>query len=121
MAIKSMMSARWRDWVTLVLAAWLLISPWAQGYAESQIPAWNAWAIGMIIAALSIWAIVQFTEWHDWGNGVLGLWLVVASWVLGYGQMAVVAWSHVAVGILVIIAAAWELWDESHGGNKAAA
>lgn len=42
MAEKSMVSARWRDWVTLVLAAWLFISPWTQRYVESQAPAWNA-------------------------------------------------------------------------------
>ena len=48
------------------------------------------------------------------------LWLIVAPWVLGYGQITVVAWSHLAIGVLIILAAAWELWDETRRGNKAA-
>lgn len=72
--------------------------------------------MGVIIAAVSIWAIFQFTEWHDWANGVLGLWLVVAPWVLGYGHITVIAWSHLAIGVLIILAAAWELWDETRRG-----
>lgn len=73
----SMMSARWRDWIMLTLAAYLFVSPWLQSYVETKTPAWNAWVIGTAVVAVSIWAIVQFAEWRDWTNGSLGLWLAV--------------------------------------------
>ncbi|MGI9508601.1 MAG: SPW repeat protein [Geminicoccaceae bacterium] len=117
----SMMSVRWRDWITLALAACLFVSPWLQSYVGAKDPAWNAWIIGAAVGAVSIWAIVRFAGWHDWANGILGLWLVVTPWVLGYGQMTSIVWTHVILGLLIIAAAAWELWDEWHPGSKAAA
>jgi SPW repeat len=31
--------------------------------------------------------------------------------VLGFGSLAVAAWNHMIVGLLVLAFAAWELWD----------
>jgi len=42
---------------------------------------------------------------------VLGAWLVIAPWVLGFGSLAAAAWNHVIVGLLVLALAAWELRD----------
>jgi hypothetical protein len=61
--------------------------------------------------AVAVWAIVMFAPWQDWLNGVLGAWLVIAPWVLGFGSLATAAWNHVSVGLLVLAFAAWELWD----------
>ena len=113
---------RWRDWVMLVLAVWLFLSPWILGFAAAlpaaagealsgSPAAWNAWIVGIAIAAVAIWAIVMFAPWQDWVNGVLGAWLVIAPWVLGFGSLATAAWNHVIVGLLVLALAAWELWD----------
>jgi hypothetical protein len=73
--------------------------------------AWNAWVVGVVIAALAIWAIVMFAEWQDWLNGILGVWLVIAPWVLGFSSLAAASWNHVIVGLLVVACAAWERWD----------
>jgi SPW repeat len=80
----------WRDWVMLALGAWLFPSPCILRFAigaptagaeEAPGPttaAWNAWILGVVIAALALWATLKFAEWHDWANGVLGVWLVVS-------------------------------------------
>jgi hypothetical protein len=110
---------RWRDWVMLVLGVWLFLSPWILGFAAAMPAgeamgapvAWNAWIVGIVIAAVAVWAIVMFAPWQDWVNGVLGAWLVIARWVLGFGSLAAAAWNHVIVGLLVLALAAWELWD----------
>lgn len=102
---------RWRDGVMLVLGVWLFLSPWILGFAAALPAAWNAWIVGIVIAAVAAWAIVRFAPWQDWVNGVLGAWLVIAPWVLGFGGLATAAWNHVIVGLLVLAFAAWELWD----------
>ena len=114
---------RWRDWVMLVLGAWLFLSPWILGFAGGApadaagaatgpaVSAWNAWVVGAVIAVLAIWAIAAFAEWLDWLNGILGAWLVIAPWVLGFSSLPAAAWNHVIVGLLVLAFAAWEVWD----------
>ena len=82
-----------------------------QALAGPPAAAWNAWVVGGAVAALAIWAIAMFAEWQDWVTGILGLWVVIAPWVLGFGSFAAAAWNSVIVGLLVLAFAAWELWD----------
>ena len=118
-------SDRWRDWAMLVLAVWLFLSPWIFGFAAAApggeavaagftTAAWNAWILGVVIAVLALWAAFQFAEWHDWANGVLGIWLVVSPWILGFAALTAALWNHVVVGLLIVALAAWELWDVRH-------
>jgi SPW repeat len=81
-----------------------------QALAGPPAAAWNAWVVGAAVAALAIWAIAMFAEWQDWLTGILGLWLVIAPWVLGFGSLAAAAWNSVIVGLLVLAFAVWELW-----------
>ena len=122
MARVAQSTERWRDWVMLVLGAWLFLSPWILGFATGvpvgaeavagpTAAAWNAWIVGVVVAVLAIWAIAMFAEWQDWLNGILGVWLIIAPWVLGFGGLAAAAWNHVIVGLLVLVLAAWELWE----------
>jgi hypothetical protein len=56
-------------------------------------------------------------RWQDWGNAILGLWLVISPWALGFsagaGDAALAAWVlGSAIVVLALIAAymprAWE-------------
>lgn len=126
-------SDRWRDWAMLALAVWLFLSPWILGFTVGTpvegalaaegftVAAWNAWILGVVIAALALWAALRFAEWHDWVNGVLGVWLVVSPWILGFAALTAALWNHVAVGLLIAALAAWELWDvRQHPAKQAA-
>jgi hypothetical protein len=79
--------------------------------------AWNAWIVGVVITALAIWAIVKFADWQDWLTGILGVWLIIAPWVLGFSSLTAAAWNQVIVGLLVVALAAWELWDVRQKGT----
>ncbi len=126
-------SGRWRDWVMLALAVWLFASPWLLGFAGVApaagaaagagftAAAWNAWAVGIVVAALAVWAIAMFAEWQDWLTGILGLWLVIAPWVLGLSSMKPAVWNYVIVGGLIIVLSAWEVWAVRHEGSRATA
>jgi hypothetical protein len=101
-------NAKLCDVGNLILGAFLFFTPWIFHYAaglESQ----NAMLSGIIIAVLSIAALAAFTIWEEWLNLIVGLWLIVSPWVLkfqGTRGMRV----DVAVGIVVAVLAAVELW-----------
>jgi hypothetical protein len=101
------LSKRWQDVVSLVLGVWLVVSPWALGYAGETMAAWNAYIFGVIIAVAAIAALVAFHEWEEWVNAVIGLWLIVSPWVLGFSGLAAAMWNFVAVGVIVAVLAAW--------------
>jgi hypothetical protein len=64
--------------------------------------------------------MLKMKHWQDPVNAVIGLWLIVSPWVLGFqGETAAVA-NAVVIGIALIAAAlgamlvprAWEEWTE---------
>jgi SPW repeat-containing protein len=100
-------NAKLCDVANLILGAFLFLSPWIFAFpagTQSQ----NAWISGAIIAVLAIAALAAFAVWEEWLNLIVGLWVVVSPWVLGFQGTARTV--HVIVGILVAILAAIELW-----------
>lgn len=119
-------SNHWQDWANLVLAIWLFISPWVINFGASAVAttgaaagtavtpaasnaAWNAWVLGVIIFLVAISAIGRLRAWQEWVNLLLGIWLFVAPWALGFTQLGGAAWDHWIVGVLVFLLAASDL------------
>lgn len=120
-------SNRWQDWANAILAIWLFISPWvlnfsanvpagaagtpgATGAANAAHPAgplgnavWNAWILGIVIFLVSVSALSRMEFWQERINLVLGIWLFVAPWVLGFTGLLAAAWDHWIVGALVFL------------------
>lgn len=119
MAAVSKQAYRYQDWANLVLAICLFVSPWVLGFADTAAAAWNAWAFGVVIAALAIAALSQLAEWEEWVVAVLGVWVAIAPWVLGFTAVTSAVWSHVILGILIAVIAAWSGWSIRHGGTQA--
>ena len=103
------------DLYKLLLAMFLLISPWLFARANGT-AAVDLWASGAAIAILSLAAMVAFANWEEWINLLLGLWLIVSPWVLGFAHTRAMHFS-IGVGAAVTFLAALELWlvyDASH-------
>jgi len=100
--------AKWCDVANLVLSAFLFFSPWIFGFAAGMASE-NAYIAGIVIAGLAIAALAAFAVWEEWLNLIVGLWVVVSPWVLGFqGTTAMTV--HVIIGAAVAILAAIELW-----------
>jgi hypothetical protein len=96
------------DVANLILGAILFFSPWIFSFdagAQSQ----NAFICGVIIAVLSVAALTASAVWEEWLNLIVGLWVIVSPWVLGFEQATAMT-VHVMIGILVAALAAIELW-----------
>lgn len=107
MKIQDKIATFWRDAINLVLGIWLIVSPFALGYSSQTTPAWNAYAIGVVIAVLSAAALWEFQKWEEWLSALLGAWLVVSPWILGFGFGHVATWNQIVVGVLAGFLALW--------------
>jgi hypothetical protein len=101
-------NARLCDVANLILGAILFVSPWIFAFASGA-QSQNAWVSGIVIVVLAIAALAAFAVWEEWLNLIVGLWVLVSPWVLGFqGTTAMTV--HVVIGILVAVLAAIELW-----------
>lgn len=105
----------WQDWGNLVLGLWLFVSPWVLGYAGLRSAAWNSWIMGVVVAAVSVSALILFAPWQEWVNVIMGVWLLVAPWVMGFAgsENAAALWNHVAGGLLIGGLALWDALEHA--------
>ena len=109
----------WQDWVNLVLGIWLFIVPWVIAPVAAGVTGWNAWLIGAAIFFVSLWALAMpSSPWPEWINIVLGAWLFIAPWVLGYAIGSTRSWDAWIVGVVVVVLATWAVAVKS-GYNPA--
>ena len=44
-----------------------------------------------------------------WIQFVIGLWLLVSPWLLGFSDIGIVKWSNVLCGLILVVMSGWEL------------
>jgi SPW repeat len=102
------------DVVNVVLGAFLFLTPWFYGYVFEAAASWNAWLSGIAIAGLAIAALAAYAAWEEWLNLVVGLWVAVSPWLVGFHANSVATHLHVVVGVIVAVVAAARLWFAHH-------
>ena len=119
------MKMKWRsesvlDLYNLSFGLFLFVSPWLFAYA-SESARIEVWTIGALITAISIGAVVAFADWEEWINFLLGVWLMVSPWILGFVHTRAM---HVSIGVGAMVAffAVLELWlvkfDAQHDSHS---
>lgn len=117
-------SSRAQDWALVILAIWLFISPWVLNFGSAAAgntggvgagsgighAAWNAWILGIILFLVAISAIGRMQASQEWISLVLGVWIFIAPWVLGFVSIPKASWDHWVVGVLVFLVALANLW-----------
>jgi hypothetical protein len=104
---------KWRresvlDLYNLLLSMFLFIAPWL--FARANVTATvDLLASAAAIAILSLGAMVAFTIWEEWANLLLGIWLIVSPWALGFAHTSAMHCS-IGVGAAVAFLALLELW-----------
>ncbi len=101
---------RWQDWGNLLLGAWLFVSPWVMQYpADMPSASWNAHLLGAAIVIFAAFAVSMPRVWEEGLNIILGIWMIISPWVLGFASYRNVTTNAVIVGILVTAFAAWAM------------
>lgn len=107
------MTDSWQDGISLILGIWLFVSPWVLGFNGIDAAFWNAVAFGLVLVLMALMALFEFHEWEEWADMVIGVWLVISPWFLGFamfnagadGGAAVASWNMVAVGVITFLLA----------------
>ncbi len=107
-----MTNKRWQDWVMLIFGVWLFLAPfWMPAYESStSVAAWNSYVLGVLVVAFAWAALARPQKWQEWVNLVLGVWLIIAPFVLRFwGTEQGAAWNQIVLGILIGADAIWML------------
>ena len=99
----------WQGAVSLVLAAWLLVSPWVVGFSGDPLATDNALVVGLALGGIAIGALLGPQAWEVWGEAALALWLIVSPWVLGYSPVEGATMTAVITGAAILVLALWAL------------
>ncbi len=110
------------DVVNLGLGVFLFVSPWLFGLPPGieRNTSWMAGATIAIVAVLSIVNLFEFvsdSEWFqqaEWINLVVGLWVAVCPWIIGFHADMIAMDVHFAVGLMIAAIAVVELWLLHH-------
>lgn len=109
--------------LNILVGLWLVIAPWVLGYSEQSNAVWNQVGVGVVIAALASFRVFAPRQWESlsWINFVLGLWLVIAPFVLTYnetGNTQAILWNDIISGLIVLSLAAWSAIATSKSSSR---
>jgi len=103
---------KWRkesilDIYNLLLGLFLFATPWLFAYRSGDVRI-DVWVSGAAVAVVSIAALIAFSAWKEWLNLLLGAWLIVSPWAIGFTHTRAMHYS-VGVGTAIAFFAAIEL------------
>ncbi|MGB9592271.1 MAG: SPW repeat protein, partial [Candidatus Kryptoniota bacterium] len=72
---------------------------------------WDAIIIGIAIVILAGWAAlssqINTAKTLSWINTVLGIWLIIAPFIIRYSNVGSALWNDIIVGIAVAVLSVW--------------
>ena len=102
--------SHWQDSANAVVGVWLIFSPLVLGFSSDTAALANAVIVGILLLATALGAIFVPHAWEEWTESVLGLWLTISPWVLGFNTQPAMA-NAIVAGLIVLTLALWALQD----------
>lgn len=99
----------WQDAVNAVLGFMLILSPMALSYTVETVATTNAVVIGLALVAAALGAMLTPNAWEEWTETILGLWMMMSPWVLGFAAHMTPMYVAVGCGAFVVLLALWTL------------
>jgi hypothetical protein len=94
-----------------VVGAWVVLAPIILGLSGATAFRWNGLTVGIAVMALAVAAAMseelQNIKAMNWITAALGMWLVLAPFVLGYSVLAAALWSDIIAGIVILSLSAY--------------
>jgi hypothetical protein len=109
----------WEDWCGMLLGVLIVVSPWFPMQASHEVVdaerstmILNTFVVGMLVFGLAQLEYVALQRWEEVGEIALGLWLIASPFIFGYfGDATLQIW-HAALGGLVVLLGALQLWQD---------
>jgi hypothetical protein len=96
------------DVYNCLLGLFLFASPWLFAFA-SEAARIDIWTTSAAIALVSLVALFWFSKWEELLNIILGTWLIVSPWVLGFAHTRAMHFS-IGIGAVVVFLATIDLY-----------
>ncbi|WP_019936508.1 SPW repeat protein [Bordetella sp. FB-8] len=108
------MKHRWQDWAMTIVGLYVIVSPWVIPYfwpdsSISSLAQWNQVIVGAAVVIVAIAWLASAQIWEEYAMGIVGLWLLMSPWLLGFSREAAFALSAVIAGLIIIALAAGAL------------
>lgn len=103
------------NFMLMLAGLWLIATAFAFGYPPQSAPQENAFFVGLTVLVIAfVCAIsVAASRWLSWVNVILGVWMVMAPFVLGYTGIRIALLNDMIVGVIITGLALWSV-VESH-------
>ncbi len=49
-------------------------------------------------------------KYLNWFQLILGLWIFVSAWILGFSDIATALWNNIIIGALMVIFSLWQIF-----------
>jgi len=99
------------SWLVVLVGAWEVIAPFVLGYTDATGALWDAIILGVGLIIFAGWAAlsnqISTIRGLNWINVILGAWLIIAPFIIGYTSFAAALWNDIIVGIVAVILAGW--------------
>lgn len=102
------MSVRTASGLDIVAGAWIFLSPFLLGFSQLSGALWNNLIIGAAVIIFSASHATSGTArraWASWINVVLGTWLILSPFILGFSADTRPFWNNIVLGAVVVILA----------------
>ncbi len=115
-----MKTAKTLSWIIALAGLWEIVAPFIFGMTATTAFLWDAIIVGLALLVFGVWAALADDEntvkYLNWINGVLGLWLIIAPFVLSYSNAAAAMWNDIVIGLVALVLGVWAaLSVGSHG------
>lgn len=110
--------ARWASAGNVLAGLWLILAPFVLNFEGAEIAQWNHVIVGSAVLVLA--AIRAFDpderESMSWMNVVLGLWMIVSPFLLGYANVNDAQANSLVTGVIILALAAFSAYEtnEAH-------
>jgi hypothetical protein len=102
------------NWIIALCGLWEfgdVVAAFIPAFGHVQVFVWNHIIVGFILMIIGAWAAftrnVGAVKTMDWVAAVAGIWLMIASFVLGVPAVEAGLWNDIIVGLIVFILGVW--------------
>lgn len=99
------------NWIVAILGIWQILVPFLLDYSDIRPALWNAVVVGIALFILAISSArttsPSTAAGLDWTNAGIGVWLILAPFILRYANIEQAVWNAIIVGLAVVILETW--------------
>jgi hypothetical protein len=112
--------ARWASAGTVLAGVWLILAPFVLNFEGADAAQWNHIIVGAAVLVLA--AIRAFDpderESLSWMNVVLGLWMIVSPFLLGYANVNDAQTNSLITGVIILALAAFIAYESNEAHRE---